>query len=92
MYAGRVVEEAPVRELFKNPKHPYTRGLIQAVPTRQTVRGSLEGIQGLIPDLNNPPQGCRFHPRCAEAKAICHEEVPRLAQISDEHSAFCHLY
>ena len=92
MYAGRVVEQAPVRELFKNPRHPYTRGLIQAVPTRQTRRGSLEGIPGLIPNLNDPPKGCRFHPRCAEAKAVCRQDVPSIAHIAERHSVFCHLY
>lgn len=92
MYAGRVVEQAPVKELFKNPQHPYTRGLIQAVPTRQTLRGSLEGIPGLIPNLNNPPKGCRFHPRCAEAKAVCRRDVPSLVHIAERHSVFCHLY
>ena len=92
MYAGRVVEQAPVRELFKNPRHPYTRGLIQAVPTRQTIRGSLEGIPGLIPNLNDPPKGCRFHPRCAEAKAVCRQDVPSIAHIAERHSVFCHLY
>ena len=92
MYAGRVVEQAPVKELFRNPQHPYTRGLIQAVPTRQTLRGSLEGIPGLIPNLNNPPQGCRFNPRCAEAKAVCRQDVPRLAHIAETHSVSCHLY
>ena len=92
MYAGRVVEQAPVKELFRNPQHPYTRGLIQAVPTRQTLRGSLEGIPGLIPNLNNPPKGCRFHPRCAEAKAVCRRDVPSLVHIAERHSVFCHLY
>ena len=92
MYAGRVVEQAPVKELFRNPQHPYTRGLIQAVPTRQTLRGSLEGIPGLIPNLNNPPRGCRFHPRCAEAKAVCRQEIPGVAYFAERHTVFCHLY
>ena len=92
MYAGRVVEQAPVRELFKNPRHPYTQGLIQAVPTRQTVRGSLEGIPGLIPNLNDPPSGCRFHPRCDQAIDICRSKIPANALIKSNHHTACHLY
>ena len=92
MYAGRVVEQGSVKDLFRNPKHPYTRGLIQAVPTRQTVRGSLVGIPGLIPNLNNPPKGCRFHPRCAQAKAVCSQDVPSIVNIEKIHSVSCHLY
>ncbi|MBO67551.1 MAG: ABC transporter ATP-binding protein [Acidiferrobacteraceae bacterium] len=92
MYAGRVVEQAPVRELFKNPRHPYTQGLIQAVPTRHTVRGSLEGIPGLIPNLNDPPAGCRFHPRCERAIDICRSEIPANTVIKSNHQTACHLY
>ena len=92
MYAGRVIEQAPVRELFKKPRHPYTRGLIQAVPTRQTLRGSLEGIPGLIPNLNNPPLGCRFHPRCSETMDICRQDIPVSAIVDSDHFTSCHLY
>ena len=92
MYSGRVIEQAPVRELFKNPKHPYTQGLIRAVPTKNTQRGGLEGISGLIPNLNNPPAGCRFHPRCTHVMDVCKHTVPPASQIASEHSTFCHLY
>jgi oligopeptide/dipeptide ABC transporter ATP-binding protein len=92
MYAGRVIEQAPVRELFKNPKHPYTRGLINAVPTRHTQRGGLQGIPGLIPNLNNPPEGCRFHPRCAHVMDVCRRVVPPPTTVGPDHVAECHLY
>ena len=92
MYAGRVIEQAPVRELFKNPKHPYTRGLINAVPTRHTQRGGLVGIPGLIPNLTQPPEGCRFHPRCARVMDICRKVVPPPIIVGPDHVTECHLY
>jgi oligopeptide/dipeptide ABC transporter ATP-binding protein len=92
MYAGRVIEQALVRELFKNPQHPYTQGLINAVPTKFTDRGDLEGIPGIIPNLINPPQGCRFHPRCPHVMDVCREEVPPATAIQAGHHVYCHLY
>ena len=92
MYSGRVIEESPVRELFKNPKHPYTRGLIKAVPQKDVARGGLEGIPGMIPNLINPPAGCRFHPRCDHAMDICRESVPPAIDVGAEHTASCFLY
>lgn len=92
MYSGRVVEEAPVRELFRNPKHPYTQGLIKALPRKESLRRGLEGIPGMIPDLYDPPDGCRFHPRCAHVMPHCRSEVPRATEIKGEHRVWCHLY
>ena len=92
MYAGRVVEQAPVRELFRDPKHPYTQGLIKAVPTKQTNRGELLGISGTIPDLSNPPSGCRFHPRCPHVMDLCRQENSETTFVGLEHSTSCHLY
>jgi peptide/nickel transport system ATP-binding protein len=92
MYSGRVIEESPVRELFRNPKHPYTQGLIQAVPKKETGRGGLIGIPGMIPNLIDPPQGCRFHPRCDHAMDICHQQVPNTTIIGEEHSTSCFLH
>jgi oligopeptide/dipeptide ABC transporter ATP-binding protein len=92
MYAGRVIERAPVRELFRNPQHPYTRGLIRAVPTKRTARGGLEGIPGSIPTLTDPPSGCRFHPRCPQVMDICRSEVPATTRIGPDHHTSCHLY
>ena len=92
MYAGRVIEEAPVRELFRNPKHPYTRGLIAAVPQKEVDRGGLAGIPGMIPNLIDPPGGCRFHPRCEHAMSVCSERVPQPTTVGEEHTASCYLY
>ena len=92
MYAGRVIEESPVRELFKNPKHPYTRGLIHAVPQKHTGRRGLVGIPGMIPNLIHPPAGCRFHPRCEHVMAVCRQKVPAARQVGAGHSASCFLY
>ena len=92
MYAGRVIEESPVREPFRNPQHPYTRGLIQAVPQKDVTRGGLVGIRGLIPNLIDPPAGCRFQTRCDHAMAICSQEVPPAFPIGDSHSASCFLH
>jgi peptide/nickel transport system ATP-binding protein len=92
MYAGRVVEESPVRELFRNPKHPYTRGLIAAVPKKDVHRGGLEGIPGIIPNLINPPAGCRFNPRCEHVMDICRESVPPAIDVGAGHRASCFLY
>ncbi|WP_405083143.1 ABC transporter ATP-binding protein [Paenibacillus chitinolyticus] len=83
MYAGRVVEEAPVQELFSNPQHPYTKGLIQSVPKlRQKVR-RLESIQGNVPDLSAMPPGCKFMPRCAYAMERCLQE-PELLLVEGQ--------
>ncbi|MEC0245421.1 ABC transporter ATP-binding protein [Paenibacillus chitinolyticus] len=83
MYAGRVVEEAPVQELFSNPQHPYTKGLIQSVPKlRQKVR-RLESIQGNVPDLSAMPPGCKFMPRCAYAMERCLQE-PELLLVGGQ--------
>lgn len=92
MYSGRVIEESPVRELFKNPQHPYTKGLINAVPQKDTGRGGLIGIPGIIPNLIDPPQGCRFHPRCDHAMDICCTQVPSQSIITKDHSTSCFLY
>ncbi|WP_203073989.1 ABC transporter ATP-binding protein [Falsiroseomonas ponticola] len=79
MYAGRVVEDAPVQRLFAAPAHPYTRGLLRSVVGTATRRGSrLPAIEGSIPSLADPPGGCRFHPRCPVASAICASHAPPL--------------
>ncbi len=92
MYAGRVVEDAPVRQLFKNPQHPYTRGLLNAVPTKHTQRGGLQGIDGVIPNLFDPPAGCRFHTRCPHVMDVCRHVVPGATAIDEHHKVYCHLY
>ncbi|SDC28625.1 peptide/nickel transport system ATP-binding protein [Paenibacillus sp. UNCCL117] len=84
MYAGRVVEEAPVKELFENPQHPYTKGLIQSVPKlRQKVR-RLESIPGNVPDLSAMPQGCKFAPRCPYVMERCLAQEPALLPLEGQ--------
>ncbi len=91
MYAGSMVEMAATSKLFSNPLHPYTKGLISTVP-RLTGGGIASGIPGRIPDYRNPPNGCRFHPRCPDAMNICHENKPPIYQIDPEHGVACFLY
>ena len=91
MYAGRIVEEAPVFEIFKNPKHPYTRALLKAVINPLTKIDRLESIPGTIPDLVRPPKGCRFHPRCPYFIDICLERPPDF-KVNTGHRVACWLY
>jgi peptide/nickel transport system ATP-binding protein len=94
MYAGKVIEEAPVDELFANPRHPYTQGLIRSIPridTAVTQKARLEAIPGVVPSLLNPPPGCRFAPRCRYAMAKCREAVPPLREVGDGHKVACVL-
>jgi oligopeptide/dipeptide ABC transporter ATP-binding protein len=92
MYAGTVVECGSTREIFKAPKHPYTAGLLQAIPRRSTARGAIRGIPGSIPDFINPPLGCRFHPRCTHAMPRCSEEEPFVTEIAPGHEVSCFLF
>ena len=94
MYAGKVVEEAPVRQLFGRPRHPYTRGLIRSMPRidrAATRKTRLEAIAGVVPNLLDPPPGCRFAPRCRFAAAVCREAAPPLREIEAGHRVACVL-
>ncbi len=94
MYAGKVVEEAPVGELFANPRHPYTQGLIRSIPridTAATKKLRLEAITGVVPSLLDPPPGCRFAPRCRYASAVCVEAIPPLREVAPGHKVACVL-
>ncbi|MDH7487505.1 MAG: ABC transporter ATP-binding protein [Anaerolineae bacterium] len=91
MYAGNMVEVAATKELFASPQHPYTRGLMDAVP-RLTGGGVSDGIPGRIPNYLNPPPGCRFHPRCPQAIEICRREKPPTYKLSEAHEVACFLY
>ncbi len=91
MYAGEIVERAPSRELFENPLHPYTMGLMNSFPSISGEKKKLTGIPGSPPDLIAPPSGCRFHPRCPHALPVCSQAAPAARQISAGHSAACHL-
>ncbi|MFN8582374.1 MAG: ABC transporter ATP-binding protein [Gemmatimonadaceae bacterium] len=90
MYAGQVVEEAPVRELFANPRHPYTRGLLRAMPRSRRTADRLQTIPGSVPPPTAWPSGCRFRERCAEAFAPCGQS-PELFDVADGHRARCFL-
>ncbi len=92
MYAGKIVETAPVASLFAEPRHPYTRGLLEAIPSMDEERDPLQVIPGIVPRLVDPPGGCRFHPRCAERFEPCDRLVPEPLQIGPGHRAACHLY
>ena len=94
MYAGKVIEEAPVAELFSRPRHPYTQGLIRSIPrvdAAATGKKRLEAIGGVVPSLLDPAPGCRFAPRCAFARAGCTAQTPALRQIAPEHKVACIL-
>ena len=92
MYAGNIVELADVKEMFANPLHPYTQGLIRAVPMLDKRKDRLETIQGSVPDLISPPPGCRFHPRCPFAFEKCKRVKPELLPVGLDHTVACHLY
>ena len=91
MYAGNVVEYAKTTNIFENPHHPYTRGLLKAVPKIGRT-DELQSIRGIVPDLVNPPSGCRFHPRCKHAMDICRKKFPPLVEIKSAHYVACYLY
>ena len=90
MYAGRIVEEAPAETLFARPEHPYTIGLLGARPSAARPSARLASIEGTVPDLRNPPPGCRFAPRCPFSVARCLTEAPALAPIGADHAVACH--
>ena len=92
MYAGRVAEEGPVRRIFTAPRHPYTAKLLSAFPNIHADRRTLDTIPGLPPDLREPPTGCRFHPRCPVAMAVCKDVVPPEVVFPDGVRVACHLH
>ncbi|MBI4639590.1 MAG: ABC transporter ATP-binding protein [Candidatus Tectomicrobia bacterium] len=90
MYAGKVVEEAPMAQIFSAPAHPYTRGLIDSIPKVDRVIGRLESIPGVMPSLLDIPSGCRFHPRCHLADETCKTILPELRSFGEHHRVACH--
>jgi peptide/nickel transport system ATP-binding protein len=92
MYAGRVVEKAPIKTFFKNPAHPYSVGLIRSVPVLGRKTERLYSIKGQPPSLLNPPKGCRFAPRCEHAKEKCLQEYPPEVSLEGRHRVSCWLF
>jgi oligopeptide/dipeptide ABC transporter ATP-binding protein len=92
MYAGRIAEVGDVREVFAEPKHPYTQGLLRSVPNIQLDEGELYKMEGAPPNLLHPPAGCRFHPRCPFVMEVCRTEDPALEPVGRKQSAACWLY
>jgi oligopeptide/dipeptide ABC transporter ATP-binding protein len=89
MYAGKLVEQAPVRRLFAEPQHPYTRGLLRSVPSLDLKEHRLRTIEGTVPPAHAMPAGCRFNPRCALVRDICREQEPPLVDARDGTLAAC---
>lgn len=92
MYAGKVVEFTDVNTLFTDPKHPYTIGLFNSIPSLDEEVERLKPIKGLMPDPINPPTGCKFHPRCPKAQDICSEVEPEITEIREGHQVSCLIY
>ena len=92
MYASEIVEHASVQRIFHDPKHPYTRLLLESVPRFTSTRGLGAGISGQPPSLAHPPSGCRFHPRCPDVMQRCSSVVPASRPIQEGHVVACHLY
>jgi oligopeptide/dipeptide ABC transporter ATP-binding protein len=91
MYAGKIVERASTRQLFTQPKHPYTRGLLNSMPRGTARERPLEAIRGSVPELHAMPPGCAFHPRCPEAMEVCRREPPQPSERHG-HGVSCHLH
>ncbi|MFF0050751.1 ABC transporter ATP-binding protein [Streptomyces sp. NPDC005498] len=92
MYAGRIVENALVHEIYKAPAHPYTRGLLESIPRLDQKGSELYAIEGLPPNLTRIPAGCAFHPRCPMAQDRCRTDVPPLHRVSDTRGSACHFW
>ncbi|UCF98649.1 MAG: ABC transporter ATP-binding protein [Spirochaetaceae bacterium] len=92
MYAGKIVEEAPVEGLFRDPQHPYTKGLLTSIPRLEGERGRLNIIRGVVPRPTEFPTGCRFHPRCDYARAECTEREPPQKVLDAQRRVSCWLF
>ena len=89
MYAGQIVEKAPVETLFARPEHPYTVGLLGSIPKLDQKRALLPSIEGRVPDMAHPPEGCRFAARCPFVEPACHAAVPPLVEVAPGHLTRC---
>jgi oligopeptide/dipeptide ABC transporter ATP-binding protein len=92
MYAGEIVEIATVNAIFNDPEHPYVQGLLSAIPALSKGDERLNPIPGVVPNLINPPAGCRFHPRCNRQMSVCKDRPAGLVQVGEGHYVACHLY
>ncbi|MEV4332229.1 ABC transporter ATP-binding protein [Streptomyces sp. NPDC049597] len=92
MYAGRIVETAPVHDIYKAPAHPYTRGLLESIPRLDQKGRELYAIKGLPPNLMRIPPGCAFHPRCPLARDVCRTDEPPLYEVDEERGSACHFW
>lgn len=92
MYSGKIVESAPVIDIFKNPKHPYTIGLLESIPNLDEDRERLNSIEGVVPSPFELPEGCYFAPRCKHAMEVCKTNQPVDSQIDENHTVSCFLY
>jgi len=90
MYGGRVVERGPVQAIFAQPRHPYTKALIGCIPRAGMAPGALKGIPGTVPSVTRYPSGCRFHPRCPVAIALCADVEPEFQEVYEGHFVACH--
>jgi peptide/nickel transport system ATP-binding protein len=89
MYAGNLCEVADIKDLFRSPRHPYTRALLNSVP-RLSQEGALQSIEGSVPNLVSPPSGCRFHPRCPHAMEVCKGMFPEMIEVAKNHQVACY--
>jgi oligopeptide/dipeptide ABC transporter ATP-binding protein len=92
MYGGRIVEHAPTKEIYSNPKHPYTVGLLESIPRLHHKQDRLHVIRGNVPNPLTIPPGCSFHPRCPKRFEPCDKYLPSLAHIAPDHQVSCFLY
>jgi oligopeptide transport system ATP-binding protein len=92
MYAGKIVETGPVRDIYRNPAHPYTEGLMASIPRVDQKGGRLDPIEGAPPSLIDIPPGCPFHPRCPYVRDNCRTDVPPLYEVSGRRRSACHYY
>ncbi|MFI0722360.1 ABC transporter ATP-binding protein [Streptomyces sp. NPDC021224] len=92
MYAGRIVEDAPVHDIYAKPAHPYTKGLLQSIPRLDQKGQELYAIKGLPPNLTRIPSGCAFNPRCPMAQDICRTDVPALHPVGTARGSACHFW
>jgi oligopeptide transport system ATP-binding protein len=92
MYAGRIVEAADAHDLYRNPAHPYTKGLLGSIPRLDSKGSDISVIGGMPPTLTKLPSGCSFHPRCSYVRDVCRSEVPPLVAFGGNRGSACHFW